>query len=630
MAGLDAIDALMQLGGAAEPLQAVAGDQIRPQTWGDVFAEDVKNNFLAMMIQDGNPSVRQAYFQYLGAWLAKLEDKMDHEHLLAPYLLSGLSDNSIAIREATINAISEVGSRYEVDNALEFREEIEYGLLQHEDQRFMQTNYEGLPKPMKGRPRLGSRVFVRSHAYRMIPAIIRELKEPLFTETVRLRSATLLRIVLAYLEEHATKFTRNFIDAFMNTLHLTKEEPDAVLIETLLGCATLLGRFVDVHIYLPFIQLETVLGNSNPAGSIMLAAAILKGMPPSGVCEHAMSFIDMFVPNEMKESNDYRIQLAVLSLIESIVERYPKPETQEEAAVLSYTMAHVQVGLSVGSHGELISSRVVTCRQGLVALLGFQEEIYHKLVLNTILRRFDAGELTVLTPRGPSVLGHGIEEASVGCVESNMGIIMKLITPCVNPTIPKGSPPESLTRCLRVAKKLLTKLGPDERVMLYLGSSLRYIPSIAEEGLGIWLECAEIIFLSTIQSEQELNFAKKVLRTALKSPELTVSSDANALVKRNALAKECAEAEEEDEEEVAVEVAVEVARSSEAPPAAAKSKPTAVEDYLDDCTIGGEEDTASKVQQQAQEPALYQGVEIEEITDDDQEEIGDSMLEELD
>ena len=124
----------------------------------------------------------------------------------------------------------------------------------------------------------------------------------------------------------------------------------------------------------------------------------------------------------------------MLSLIESIVERYPKPETQEEAVVLSYTMAHVQVGLSVGSHGELISSRVVTCRQGLVALLGFQEEIYHKLVLNTILRRFDAGELTVLTPRGPSVLGHGIEEASVGCVESNMGIIMKLITPCVNPT----------------------------------------------------------------------------------------------------------------------------------------------------------------------------------------------------
>merc|ERR1712139_343988 len=34
LAGLEAMDALMRLGGAAEPLQAVAGDQIRPQTWG--------------------------------------------------------------------------------------------------------------------------------------------------------------------------------------------------------------------------------------------------------------------------------------------------------------------------------------------------------------------------------------------------------------------------------------------------------------------------------------------------------------------------------------------------------------------------------------------------------------------
>merc|ERR1712159_691315 len=57
LAGLEAIDALMRLGGAAEPLQAVAGDQIRPQTWGDVYSEDTKNNFLAMMIQDGNPAV---------------------------------------------------------------------------------------------------------------------------------------------------------------------------------------------------------------------------------------------------------------------------------------------------------------------------------------------------------------------------------------------------------------------------------------------------------------------------------------------------------------------------------------------------------------------------------------------
>merc|ERR1719487_1261581 len=188
-----------------------------------------------------------------------------------------------------------VGIRYEADNQLDFREEIEYGLLKHEDSRFMAQGGM-LPAPLKGRPRLGARVFVRSHAYRMIPCIIRELKEPLFTDTVRLRSATLLRFILAFLEEHATKFTRQFIDAFMMAMNLTKDDKDPVLISTLLGCAELLGKFVDVTIYLPFIQLDTVLGISNPAGSVLLAAAILKGVPPSVAEEYAVKFHEMFVP----------------------------------------------------------------------------------------------------------------------------------------------------------------------------------------------------------------------------------------------------------------------------------------------------------------------------------------------
>jgi len=323
LAGLEAIDAIMILGGAAEPLQAVAGDQIRPQTWGDVFSEETKNNFLAMMIQDGNPAVRREYFRLLGSWLSEILDKMDHEHLLAPYLLSGLSDVSLSVRETTIAGIEAVGVRYEADNALDFREEIEYGLLKHEDARFMASSTAAsLPPPLKTRPRMGARVFVRSHAYRMIPCIIRELKEPLFTETVRLRSARLLRIILAYLEEHATKFTRQFVDAFMTALNNTKDDKDPELISTLLDSATLLGRFVDINVYLPFIQLDTVLGISNPAGSVMLAAAILQGMPPSGVGDNAVRFLELFVaPPDINDSDDTNIQDAALDLVCTFLQR---------------------------------------------------------------------------------------------------------------------------------------------------------------------------------------------------------------------------------------------------------------------------------------------------------------------
>merc|ERR1712100_238860 len=81
------------------------------------------------------------------------------------------------------------------------------------------------------------------------------------------------------------------------------------------------------------------------------------------------------------------------------------------------------------------------------------------------------------------------------------------------------------------------------------GSTLRFLKHVGEEGLAILLECTETILLSAVQSEDEIHFAKRVLRAALKSKELAVSSEANALVKRNALAKECSEGDGEDEDE---------------------------------------------------------------------------------
>jgi len=584
LAGLEAIDALMELGGAAEPLQAVAGDQIRPQTWGDVFDENVKNNFLAMMIQDGNPAVRVEYYRLLGDWLSGLEDKMDHEHLLAPYLLSGLSDNSIAIREATIAAIEKVGIRYEKDNALEFREEIEYGLLKMEDQRFMKQG-GALPPPMKGRPRMGSRVFVRSHAYRMIPCIIRELKEPLFTETVRLRSATLLRIILAYLEEHATKFTRNFVDAFMNTLHLIKDDPDPALVSTLLSCGELLGRFVDVNIYLPFIQLDTVLGTSNPAGSILLAAAILKGMPPTAVQENAMMFHEMFIPVEICESNDYQVQQAVLSLIESIIERYEAP-TKEDAITLSYTMVHLEVGCM--THGEEAVESLKKTKSRLQAKLEYQPQHYQQLVLNTVLRRFEEGILSVMIPRSTQVLERAVTDATVDNVEANVGCILRLLEPSA-----RGKSCSELTGVLRVAKCLLQKLGcMDERVTGLLTESMVYNSQFPEDSLLVLLDCARIIFEAEEKAQEGIDLGKTIVRVALrKDSAASVRKEAESFVKKYAEAKECV---------------ADVVKESESPGGAAvevdafkNHKQTVdLEDYLEDCTISddmavGQDDEAS-------------------------------------
>eukprot|EP00658_Telonema_sp_P-2_P034124 TRINITY_DN2493_c0_g2_i5.p1 TRINITY_DN2493_c0_g2~~TRINITY_DN2493_c0_g2_i5.p1 ORF type:complete len:896 (-),score=252.40 TRINITY_DN2493_c0_g2_i5:142-2829(-) len=331
LAGLEALDALVQLGGAAEYIQTVCGDQIKPQNWGDIYPETlpenrgkkaeeikrVKHNFFAMMIQDGNNAVRVRFYQLLGNWLSVLEDKMDHEHQLAPYLLSGLSDKCAEVRKSTLDMIDKVGVRYEQDNELEFKERIEYGQDRAETRRWSKFYSQGaIPEPFTSRPRLGSRVFVKSHAYRMIPCCLRELKEPLFTDTVRIRSAVLVRNILILLEDNATKFCRNLLESWAHCC--TEFADDPRLIRVLLQSAKFLGRFVELGSYLPMLEPDTQLYSKYPAACTALLAQILSG------AEHperwAGQIFDSFVRVQSGESSDHTTRKALGSLLATIVQ----------------------------------------------------------------------------------------------------------------------------------------------------------------------------------------------------------------------------------------------------------------------------------------------------------------------
>lgn len=63
------------------------------------FYEPLHNlNYLATLINSGNPSVREAFIQFIGDLFTSLPDKVDVECRLLPYLLSGLFDDFDEIR----------------------------------------------------------------------------------------------------------------------------------------------------------------------------------------------------------------------------------------------------------------------------------------------------------------------------------------------------------------------------------------------------------------------------------------------------------------------------------------------------------------------------------------------------
>merc|ERR1712195_469722 len=331
LAGLEALDALVQLGGAAEYIQTVCGDQIKPKMWGDIYPEtlpenrgkkiedvqkeSLKHNFFAMMIQDGNNAVRRRFYQMLGNWLSVVEEQLDHEHQLAPYLLSGLSDNAAEVRQATMQMLDLVGQRYELDNELDFKETLEYGQVRYETARWNKFFSGKLPEPFMGRPRLGSRIFVKSHAYRMLPACIRELQELLFTETVRLRSAVLIRNILVLLEDHSIKFSRSLIEAWVTACHECPD--DSKLISMVLESAAILAHFVGMETFNDFVAPGTQLYDKHPAAATLIVSALVRGAECPE--KHAAVTWELFIRSAAAESRDHRMRTALVQLMSGLL-----------------------------------------------------------------------------------------------------------------------------------------------------------------------------------------------------------------------------------------------------------------------------------------------------------------------
>lgn len=74
------------------------------------FYEPMHNvNYFATLIIDPKPQVREMFIKQIGFWLTELADKWDHHPRMVPYVLSGLFDSEIAIQEAALQIIDDVG-----------------------------------------------------------------------------------------------------------------------------------------------------------------------------------------------------------------------------------------------------------------------------------------------------------------------------------------------------------------------------------------------------------------------------------------------------------------------------------------------------------------------------------------
>lgn len=113
---------------------------------------------------------------HLKVWICDLNDKFDHHGKLVPYLLSGLFDADDKVRETAVAAIADIGKQIEEEKEKEFRENKQFAI---DAAWTWDGKLVGLPVdlPLKGRPSLGSRFFVRGHVRKFWHALYKEIRD---------------------------------------------------------------------------------------------------------------------------------------------------------------------------------------------------------------------------------------------------------------------------------------------------------------------------------------------------------------------------------------------------------------------------------------------------------------------
>jgi len=147
-----------------------------------------------------------------------LPDRYDHQQRLLPYLLSFYSDTSEKVRRCAFASVEALGEQYEAENSDAFVERRQYGV----DGDSRCNHEEQLSCPFKKRPRIGSRIFVRSNTKRFFSALLAEVI--CWLSKTRERSAKLLQALVIYCEEHLTMEFSQTLTMLIQAIKLSYSE----------------------------------------------------------------------------------------------------------------------------------------------------------------------------------------------------------------------------------------------------------------------------------------------------------------------------------------------------------------------------------------------------------------------
>ncbi|PHJ17922.1 heat repeat-containing protein, partial [Cystoisospora suis] len=240
------------------------------------------HNYFARLMVDTAPVVRMFFYETLVFWIHHLGDKGDYESWIFPYLLSGLFDENQSIQKLVYWLIEKCGENYEQDREKEIRDlrqlnfqqpwtyegkasipfpvggrlpeppirqcttmegrfdPLDLEFAQEYETQTSSLAEDGSPRSLQqlvgplhdvfkkhlGRPRLGSRCWVRTNFRRYATGMLKEIMD--FKEVTSEKSARLLVVSLAYVEDAATEWLDGIVRLCVSLY--SKEPPPLALL----------------------------------------------------------------------------------------------------------------------------------------------------------------------------------------------------------------------------------------------------------------------------------------------------------------------------------------------------------------------------------------------------------------
>jgi hypothetical protein len=290
------------------------------------YKDDVQVNYLAELVGDKSPQVREKLVEFLNSLLTVIDDRYDHQTRLLPYLLDLMTDEFDTIADNAYRCLQVCGKQYEDEHTEEILEKRQYGI--DGDDRINLD--KPLPKPFTERPRIGMRMYVRGNSKRFSLALVNELTN--WIAPTRLKSGNLLKLVIVLCEEHSTMEMHAMLPQLMKALKFARDDKDVELQVVLGQVFELLGRYILPEIYLYYI-LPRLRGDPNvqPFGidadtrvtAMEMLSALLEGSKANTIVPHFQELVqtltDPFVISQdstKQQSAAMRVLRTVLSVLQ--------------------------------------------------------------------------------------------------------------------------------------------------------------------------------------------------------------------------------------------------------------------------------------------------------------------------